>query len=561
MLAAATTVGWIVAIVGIQNPQNATAPRPAVPPPQVVAPAEPAKSPVVLRGDTLFYLYGALGPFTGQQRAAAATARLAELASVRRWTTDSVVAVTRAGFSELSAGSDVLMTVLDADAAPLGKPRELVARQYAATLSRALVAAERQLSARAILIDVGYAALTSFALLVALWLLHLAFPRVYRRLEAVRQSRVPSLRIQQLELLSASGLARALLVIARTLRIAITLLLLYVYVPLVLSFFPWTEALSRRIVGYAVTPLAAAWSSFVGFVPNVFYLLVIVLITRYALKLVHSIFRAIESGAITLDRFYPEWAEPTYKIARVLVLAFAAVISFPYLPGAHTDAFKGVSIFFGVLFSLGSSSAIGNIVAGIVLTYTRAFEPGDRVKIGDAIGDVTERTLLVTRLRTIKNVEVTIPNGTVLASHVLNYTRLAGARGLVLHTTVTIGYDAPWRTVHGLLLAAAGRTEHALADPAPFVLQTSLDDFYVSYELNVHTARADVMAATYSALHANIQDAFNDAGVEIMSPHYGALRDGNAIAIPEGLRTRGYVPPRFGLDILREGAPSADDRP
>lgn len=497
-------------------------------------------SPVVFGVDTLFRLYGALGPFTPAQRAHAVEARLDDAANAHE-RLDSVAVIEQNGFSELVMRGVVLMTVVDSDAAPLARARDLVARTYAARIQQALAQDRERLSARALLIDVGYAAAASLVLLLALFLLHLAFPRLYRRIEAVRRARVPALRIQQLELLSAEGLSRALLIIAQGLRVAVTIVLLYIYIPLVLGFFPWTEPLSRRIVGYALTPLGVAWAAFIGFVPSIFYLLVIVLITRYVLKLIHAIFRAIESGAVTFDGFYREWADPTYKIARVLVLAFAVVASFPYLPGSHTDAFKGVSLFLGVLFSLGSSSAVSNIVAGIVLTYTRAFEVGDRVQIGEAIGDVTERSLLVTRVRTIKNVEVTIPNGTVLAAQVQNFTRLAQGTGLVLHTTITIGYDAPWRTVHELLIAAALRTEHILTEPAPYVLQTSLDDFYVSYQVNALTRRPDLMASTYSSLHRNIQDAFNEAGVEIMSPHYGARRDGNEIAIPAS-----YRPPEDG---------------
>lgn len=491
-----------------------------------------AGTAVVFRRDTLFRLFGTLGPFDAGQRATAVTARLAELAEHNGAQLDSMSIVDRGSYTELVARRIVVMTVLDADASPLGQPRGVIATRYAARIVHAIAAEHEAVSARAILIDLGYAALASLALLVALWLLHLAFPRLYRRLDAIREARIPALRIQQLELLSAARLTRVLVLAARILRAAVTLVLLYVYVPLVLSFFPWTEDLSRKIVGYALTPLAAAVFGLLAFLPNLFYLLVIVLITRYVLKLVHAIFNAIGSGAITFGGFYPEWADPTYKIVRVLVLAFAAVIGFPYLPGAHTDAFKGVTLFLGVLFSLGSSSAVSNIVAGIVLTYTRAFEVGDRVKIGEAIGDVTERSLLVTRIRTIKNVEVTIPNGAVLAAQVLNYTRLASDVGLVLHTTVTIGYDAPWRTVHDLLTGAAQRTPEILTSPAPFVLQTSLDDFFVSYELNASTARADLMATTMSLLHENIQDSFNEGGVEIMSPHYRSLRDGNAITIP-----------------------------
>ncbi|MEP7085788.1 MAG: mechanosensitive ion channel domain-containing protein [Gemmatimonadota bacterium] len=491
-----------------------------------------AGAPVVFRNDTLFRLYGSLGPFTATQRAGAVAERMTELSNRRSDSRDSIAVVDAGGFSELVSRGTVIMTVLDTDATSLGKTRDVVSHAYAIRLQRAVRAASTELSARALLIDAGYAAIATVVLLLALALLHFAFPRIYRRLEAIRRTRIPALRIQQLELLSAEGISRALLLLARAVRATVTVVLFYVYIPLVLSFFPWTEPLSRRIVGYALTPLGAMWNGFIGFVPSIFYLLVIVLVTRYVLKLIHAIFRAIETGAVQFDGFYREWADPTYKIARVLVLAFAAVACFPYLPGSHTDAFKGVSLFLGVLFSLGSSSAVSNIVAGIVLTYTRAFEVGDRVKIGDAVGDVTERSLLVTRVRTIKNVEVTIPNGAVLAAQVLNYTRLADGPGLVLNTSVTIGYDAPWRTVHALLTSAAARTENIVAEPAPYVLQTSLDDFFVSYEINAVTRRADLMAATYSALHSHIQDAFNEAGVEIMSPHYNSLRDGNASTIP-----------------------------
>ncbi|MEO7039408.1 MAG: mechanosensitive ion channel family protein [Gemmatimonadaceae bacterium] len=491
-----------------------------------------AGAPVVFHGDTLFRLYGALGPFSSARRASAVVERMDELSHRASDGRDSIAVVDAGGFSELVSRGTVIMTVLDTDAVPLNKTRDVVSHRYAISLQRAIRTASTELSARALLIDVGYAALATLVLLLALALLHFAFPRIYRRLEAIRRTRIPALRIQQLELLSAEGISRALLLLARAVRAAVTVVLFYIYIPLVLSFFPWTEPLSRRIVGYALTPLGVAWNGFISFVPSIFYLVVIVLVTRYVLKLIHALFRAIETGAVQFDGFYREWADPTYKIARVLVLAFAAVACFPYLPGSHTDAFKGVSLFLGVLFSLGSSSAVSNIVAGIVLTYTRAFEVGDRVKIGDATGDVTERSLLVTRIRTIKNVEVTIPNGAVLAAQVLNYTRLADGPGLVLNTSVTIGYDAPWRTVHALLMSAAARTENIVAEPAPYVLQTSLDDFFVTYEINAVTRRAELMAATYSALHAHIQDAFNEAGVEIMSPHYASLRDGNESTIP-----------------------------
>ena len=233
---------------------------------------------------------------------------------------------------------------------------------------------------------------------------------------------------------------------------------------------------------------------------------------------------------------------------RFLLIAFGLVVAFPYLPASDSPAFTGVSVFMGVLVSLASSSALSNMIAGIVLTYTGAFRLGDRVRIGDAFGDIVETSLLATRIRTIKNEEVTIPNSIALGSAVTNYTREARTLGLILHTSVTIGYDAPWRRVHELLVGAALATPGVLHEPRPFVWQTSLNDFYVTYEINAYTRSAREMIDIYAALHSNIQDSFYAAGVEIMSPHVTAIRDGNAVAIPEALRPRDYEAPSFRVE-------------
>ena len=281
-------------------------------------------------------------------------------------------------------------------------------------------------------------------------------------------------------------------------------------------------------------------AAFAGYLPNVFFVAVILTVAYYAVKVVKFFFAEIGKGTIALPGFYSEWAQPTYKIARTLIIVFTAVMVFPYLPGSKSPAFQGISIFVGLLVSLGSSSAISNMVAGVLLTYTRGFQVGDRVQIGEATGDVVEKTLLVTRIRTIKNVDISIPNALVLTSHIINYSSSAKEIGLILHTTVSIGYDAPWRRVHELLIGAAESTPNILKDPKPFVLQTSLDDFYVSYQINAFTDQPLVMAATYSDLHKNIQDKFNEAGVEIMSPHFTSARDGNRTAIPSDYLPKDY---------------------
>jgi small-conductance mechanosensitive channel len=254
--------------------------------------------------------------------------------------------------------------------------------------------------------------------------------------------------------------------------------------------------------------------------PGIVFVAVLAIVTRYVLKLTRLYFESIERGTVTLDRFDREWALPTYKIARLLVIAFAVVVAYPYIPGSNSEAFKGVSIFLGVVFSLGSSSVIGNLMAGYTMIYRRAFKVGDRISIENLTGDVMERRLMVTHLRTVKNEEIIVPNSTIINSNIINYSTLAGSRGLILHTTVGIGYGTPWRQVEAMLRVAAERTPGLLKEPPPFVLQKSLGDFAVTYELNAYCDNPQAMGRLYTAMHQNVLDVFNEHGVQIMTPAY-----------------------------------------
>jgi len=235
------------------------------------------------------------------------------------------------------------------------------------------------------------------------------------------------------------------------------------------------------------------------------------------------------------------------------------VIVFPYLPGSSSPAFQGVSVFLGLLLSLGSTSAINNLIAGLVITYMRPFKIGDRIRIGDVTGDVVEKSMLMIRVRTIKNEDVTVPNSTVLSSNTTNFSALANAQGLIIHTTVTIGYDVPWKEMHKALINAAMRTPDVLKDPAPFVLQTSLDDFFVSYQLNAYIRDANNQHVIYSELHQNIQDCCNEAGIEIMSPHYTSMRDGNTTTVPTDYRPKDYKPKAFHVQNVKEKESAQDN--
>jgi small-conductance mechanosensitive channel len=348
-----------------------------------------------------------------------------------------------------------------------------------------------------------------------------------------RHTRFRVVKIQNLELLTPNQLANILVVMAKYLRFAVLLLVASISMTLIFSLSPITEGLARVVLDRLMVVLTAFWEKLLGFIPNLVTLLFIALVTRMALKVLHFFYDGLQRGKVRYDGIHPELIEPTYQIARFLIVAFALVAAFPYIPGSSSPVFKGLSIFVGFLLSLGSTSMVTNIVSGIVLTYTRGLKIGDRVQIADSTGDVIDRTLLVTRVRTIKNVIISIPNAIVMKNMIVNYSTEADEKGLILHTSVTIGYDVPWRQVHQLLIQAAQATPDVLATPHPFVLQTSLDDFYISYELNAYTAKAPKMAVIYSELHQNILDQFNQAGVEIMSPSYMALRDGGAITIPQ----------------------------
>ncbi|MCZ8228701.1 mechanosensitive ion channel domain-containing protein [Flavobacterium sp.] len=289
-------------------------------------------------------------------------------------------------------------------------------------------------------------------------------------------------------------------------------------------------------------PAKFALVSFIDFLPNLFSIIVIVVLFRYALKIIKYFVDEIQKENINIDGFYSDWAKPTFNIVKVLLYAFMLVIIFPYLPGSESPIFKGVTVFVGVLFSIGSSNAIANMVAGLVITYMRPFKIGDFIKIGEVNGEVIEKTALVVRVRTPKMEDITIPNATVLSSSSINFSSntRTNTNGLVIHSTVTIGYDVPWREVHKALIEAANRTDLIEKEPKPFVLQTSLDDFYVSYEINAFTKEATKQPLIYSNLHQNIQDCFNEAGIEIMSLHYKALRDGNHTTIPESYLSSDY---------------------
>ena len=337
--------------------------------------------------------------------------------------------------------------------------------------------------------------------------------------------------------------------VTKSLRYAISVLFLIFYLPLVFSFIPETEEYAKKAFEYILKPVYFIVEGLLDFIPGLFFIIVIFYVTKYLLKFLKYLTSELERESVTLDGFHADWAKPTFNLLRVVIIAFAVIICWPYIPGSQSDGFKGVSIFFGVLFSLGSTAAISNIVAGIVITYMRPFKVGDRVEIGTTIGDVTERSLLVTRVKTIKNIDVTIPNSSILGNHIINFSKNATEDvGVILHTSVTIGYDVSSDEVIKALVKGAKNTPMILDKPLPFVLVKSLDDFYINYEINCHTKNPEKAAVIYSHLHESIKNELHNAGIEILSPHYNAVRDGNVLTVPPENVPKGYVKPGFKID-------------
>jgi small-conductance mechanosensitive channel len=510
--------------------------------------------PVILNGQTLFVVREKIGSFSPEERAEAITRRLEKIANDPSIDVDTLkIEEEKDNTTSLILGHQVIITITEGDAKVARENRQELADEYRKQIQSSIEQYRKERQPFAIVLGVVYTILSTVILVISFIVLNKTFPKIYRKLRSWQHTIIPSLRIQNIEILSASQITDFSIRSFQIVRLIIFLGILNIYIPTILSFFPWTQSIGINVFGYLFAALKVIFNSIIGYLPNVFIVALIVWIASGIIRFIRPIFTGIERETITWPGFYPDWAKPTYNLLLFLIIALAAVVAFPYLPGFNSPAFQGISVFLGILFSLGSTSAVANVVSGFILIYTRAFQVGDRVKIGDSVGDIVEKTLLVTRIRTAKNVVVTIPNATVQGSNIINYSaaaREADAPSLILHTTITLGYDVPWRKVYQALIAAANATEHILKEPVPFVLQTSLDDFYVSYELNAYTDRPTMMAIIYSELHQNIQDKCNEVGIEIMSPHYSAIRDGNQNTIPEDYLPKDYTIPSFRIHSL-----------
>jgi small-conductance mechanosensitive channel len=443
----------------------------------------------------------------------------------------------------------IIASVSENDALWYGKSKKELSENFQQIIKSAIVQAKDENSWLKLLSRIG---LVFFVMLVAwifIGLIGKGYTRLVINFDINKEKWLQDLSYKDYTFLTVDQETQILLFLIKVLRWFVYFLLLYITLPIIFSIFPFSRDWANTLFYLIWSPFKGLLISIWTYIPNLFKILVIYFVMKYVIKFVKYIFQEIEAEKLVLSDFHSDWAMPTFSIVQFLLYAFMFVLIFPYLPGSESAIFKGVSVFVGVLFSLGSSSAISNMVAGLVITYMRPFKIGDRIKIDNVTGDIIEKTLLVTRVRTIKNEVITIPNSSVLTENTTNYSIEAKDKGLIVNTTVTIGYDVPWPKVHKVLIEAARRTDMILDEPAPYVLQTSLEDFYVAYQINAYTREASKQALIYSSLHQNIQDVCNESDIEILSPHYRAARDGNMTTIPADYLPKDYKVPHFNVKL------------
>ncbi|HEY9613692.1 mechanosensitive ion channel family protein [Allocoleopsis sp.] len=541
---------------------------------------------VILGNQTLFTIQEGFGSTSPEQRSQEITEKVESLAQDSSIPVESIQLGDQNGVTVIFSGETVIAQITDADAkAANTTPREL-ANAYIQKLKNAISQYRNESGFSGDAVEVGiwqwfkealqnassltspgarfsythaisYTLISTVILIIFLFLVHQIFTRISAELHSQRNAERLALRVGNSQLLSSRHVSDILLKILKAIRSFSNLVVISIYTVLVLSFFPWTRRFGLSLWSQFVSAFNQAWIGFANYSPKIFNIIIVFIVTYYVIRFLKLIFNELKKGTISLPGFYPEWAEPTYNLLKVLVLAIAGIISFPYLPGFGSPSFQGISVFMGLLISLGSSAAIANMVSGIILIYTRAFQIGDRIEIVDLRrdvirGDVEEKSLLVTRIRTSLNVIVTLPNAGLLASNIKNYSASFrdSQKPVLLSTTVDFSYDVPWQKIYEILTEAALLTRGVLEEPAAKIYQKKLNNFSVTYEVRLYTTQPQGDSSIFSEFNKNIRDKCIAAGIEILSPHYSAVRDGNMSTLPEEALPKNYSPRGFQLHSL-----------
>jgi small-conductance mechanosensitive channel len=519
------------------------------------------EAPLVVWNRTIFVFRAPFEQRSPAQRAAAAKTRVEALPEFGPWTIETKAATLGPVSGILiSVNQQPVFGVIDGDLnREAGETPEQAASQAAARLRGFLEAREQQRNFPLMVRAVGFAAAATLLFVCAVWLT----AKLQKKI-AVHLHRI----VEQSERLKIAGVdvrshvASVEHVILRLVVLIALVLMTYLWLMYGLLRFPYTQPWGERLSGFLAELFKQIVRGIINSLPDLFTVVVILVLTRVIVRLVVSFFRGVEQGTLRFYGFQPETARATRRLAVFVIWIFALTVAYPYIPGSNTEGFKGIGVLAGLVVSLGSAGLVNQVMSGLVIVYSRAFRVNDYVCIGETEGVVSDMGVLSTKLVTVQREEVIIPNATLVGMTAVNYTRLAKDQGSVASTSVTIGYDAPWRQVHSMLLLAASRTPGVCQQPPPRVLQRSLGDFYVEYRLMVHLLpleRPEERPLVLSELHAQIQDVFNEYGVQIMSPHF-MLQPHRSVVVPKSdwfaapaSPSSAEEPTRVGVDSRKTG--------
>ncbi|MCG3117151.1 MAG: mechanosensitive ion channel family protein [Candidatus Manganitrophus sp. SA1] len=522
--------------------------------PESDAAAAVERAPVVLDGELLFEVRGVTA-YPAGERAKEIAKRIEAIAADRTLPPESLRVAAGEESADIVAGDRPVMRVFDADAVIEGVPRQVHAEVIRSRILKAIASYREDRSPRLLMLHTAYALGATLGFVLLLVGLRWAFRKLDLIVERRLQLRVKTLEAHTHAVIQAGQVWSAIRALLKGLRFLLAAVAAFLYLHFVLDLYPWTRPIARRLLEILLNPLRVMAEGLFDALPGLAFIAILILLVRFALKLIRFFFAGIDQGTITLASFDRDWALPTFKIIRLLIVIFAIMVAYPYIPGSDSTAFKGLSIFIGFLVSLGSTSLISSLIAGYTMIYRRAYKVGDFIQVNDFTGEVTETPLIVTHLRTVKNEEVVVPNSVMVNTDILNYSTHARSRGVILHTTVGIGYETPWRQVEAILLRAAGRTPGLCKEPPPFVLIKTLGDFCVTYEINVYCDNPLKMDRLYSELHRNILDQFNEYGVQIMTPAYESDSESPKVVPKERWYSAPARPPQMsGADRLESGA-------
>ena len=476
-------------------------------------------APVVIDGEELFVVRGS-SALPATERARKIEERIAQVADVSNKSTVQLL-ISDAEFGKLIRADGQMVTITtQADAEHEQMAIEVLAGLQAEAIEAAILQ-YRDARSNEGRVD---SAMAAFAWTVIFALASYGFfakrRKLLRYIRNNLEKRAEGVEEATKSILRSRAIASIIVYSIHILMWVLFLFFFYYYLSLVLLSFAETQGIAQILLKYVSEPLISVVLAIVGYIPNLIMLVIIAAVTRMAIRGIDLFFENLESGAFELKDFEDHWIAPTNMLVRALTIVIALVFAYPYIPGSDSRAFQGLTILAGIMVSLGSNTVVSNMMAGLFVIYRRSTNVGDRIKVGDKIGDVTEIKLMETLIKSIKNEMISIPNAQLLNSEVINYSRKVDGRGILVHTTVGIGYEEPPKKIKAMLVEAAHRTQGLKKNPEPFVLWTQLADYAINYEINAYTSRGSSLPKILSDLHENIVDVFNENGTQIMTPSY-----------------------------------------